>query len=67
MFLRMPKSLLLVATWPLQHCFRVQPETKMTEVLAPEIADVIFQWNTHIFSVEQHGWTNVSTFQRHGE
>jgi len=53
---------------------RVQPEIKMAdmkpETLKPDIADGIcltFQRNPHIFCIEQHIGTNVSTGQRQGE
>jgi len=52
---------------------RVQPEIKMADVepetLKPDIGDgmyVRFQWNPHIFCIEQHSGTNVSTRRRQG-
>jgi len=53
---------------------RVQPEIKMVDVkpetLKPDISDelhVKFQRNPHIFCIEQHSGTNVSTGRRQGE
>jgi len=52
---------------------RVQPEIKMAnvkpETLKPDIADGIyvkFQRNPHIFCIEQHSGTNLSTERRQG-
>jgi len=52
---------------------RVQPERNMADVkpetLKPDIADGIyvkFQRNPHIFCIEQHSGTNVSTSQHQG-
>jgi len=52
---------------------RVQPDFKMadvkTETIKPDIGDRIyvkFQRNPHIFCIEQHSGTNVSTGRRQG-
>jgi len=53
------------------YSMRAQPEMKMVdmnqETLEPEIADemyVKFQRNPHIFCIEEHSGTNVSTGRR---
>jgi len=73
LFLRMPKSPLLIATSPCAQFDASQPEIKLADVkpktLKPDIADGIyvkFQRNPHIFCIERHSGTNVSTGRRQG-